>query len=285
MIKVEESFIRFLFSIEQLEFPLRLNLQFFKLLCQFFALIIIISYVISRVKVIQLIILYTEWYKRTFCKNDSEVNIMKKDYLIVHAFSAFSTTDVVPPFECIDMYDLVNTDLTPYKAMIISGLVDQDFLAEEQEIITNFLNDGKLLCFFGNLISSWIPGQKPYEVQEIRWHGDYDLTIENNHPIFEGVNVDEMTSKMGVKGIFARGSHPAPEHAEIVVTLPGDKTVTFIDRQSTNGTIFMHSGSTFFHTTGMNPQQGLSTERIPAQMMAWAEAECEALKNRGDHNA
>lgn len=206
---------------------------------------------------------------------------MKKDYLIVHSFSAFSTTDVMPPFECIDMYDLPKTDLSPYKAMIIAGLVDQDFLNEEKQIITDFLNEGKLLCFFGNLISDWIPGQKPYEVQEIRWHGDYNLTIVNNHPIFEGVNVDEMTSKMGVKGIFARGSHPAPPNAEIVVTLPGDKAVTFIDRESTKGTIFMHSGSTLFHTTGMNPQKGVSTERIPAQMLAWAEAECIALQERG----
>lgn len=165
-------------------------------------------------------------------------------------------------------------------------MVDQDFLAQEQHLFQQFLADGKLVCFFGNLVTGWLPGQKPYEVQQIRWHGDYDLTIEKPHPIFDGVDVNEMTSKMGVKGIFARGSHPAPPKAEILVTLPGEKPVTFIDRVSTNGTIFMHSGSTFFHTTGMNPQSGLTTERIPAQMLAWAEAECEALaRKRGKHDA
>ena len=206
---------------------------------------------------------------------------LKRDYLIVHSYSAFSNVNVAPPFECIDMYDLVNTDLSKYKCMIIAGMVDQDFLAEEKHLIEQFLQDGKLLCFFGNLITGWIPGQQPYEVQEIRWHGDYDLTIEKDHPIFDGVKVEEMTSKMGVKGIFARGSHPAPPNAEILLTLPGNKPVTLIDRHSTNGTIFMHSGSTFFHTTGMNPKKGLSTERIPEQMLAWAEAECEALANKG----
>lgn len=206
---------------------------------------------------------------------------MKRDYLIVHSYSAFSNVDVNPPFECIDMYDLHNIDLSNYKCMIIAGMVDQDYLAEQQALIAQFLNDGKLLCFFGNLVTGWIPGQQPYEVQQIRWHGDYDLTIEKSHPIFEGVKVEEMTSKMGVKGIFARGSHPAPKNAEILLTLPGNKAVTFIDRESTNGTIFMHSGSTFFHTTGMNPQKGVSTERIPAQMLAWAEAECEALAHKG----
>lgn len=211
---------------------------------------------------------------------------MKREYLIVHAYSAFSNVEVAPPFECIDMYDLVNTDLTNYKCMIIEGMVDQDFLAEEKHLIEQFLQDGKLVCFFGNLVTGWIPGQKPYEVQEIRWHGDYDLTIEKPHIIFDGVNVEEMTSKMGVKGIFARGSHPAPPHAEILLTLPGEKAVTFIDRHSTNGTIFMHSGSTFFRTTGMNPKKGMSTERIPAQMLAWAEEECTALANKGgEHHA
>ena len=210
---------------------------------------------------------------------------MKRDYLIVHPYSAFSNVNVSPPFECIDMYDLPNTDLTNYKCMIISGLVDQDFLEEEKHLIEGFLQEGKLLCFFGNLVTGWIPGQKPYEVQEIRWHGDYDLKIEKEHPIFEGVKVEEMTSKMGVKGIFARGSHSAPPNAEILLTLPGNKPVTFIDRHTTNGTIFMHSGSTFFHTTGMNPKKGLSTERIPEQMLDWAEAECEALAKGGRQDA
>lgn len=210
---------------------------------------------------------------------------MKRDYLIVHAYSAFSNVNVEPPFECIDMYDLPNTDLTNYKCMIIAGMVDQDFLEEEKHLIEQFLQDGKMVCFFGNLITGWIPGQQPYEVQEIRWHGDYDLTIAKEHPIFEGVKVEEMTSKMGVKGIFARGSHPAPAHAEILLTLPGDKAVTYIDRHSTNGTIFMHSGSTFFHTTGMNPEKGRTTERIPAQMLAWAEAELEVLQKGANEDA
>lgn len=203
---------------------------------------------------------------------------MKRDYLIVHSFSAFSDIEVAPPFECIDMYDLSKVDLSQYKCMIISGLVDQDFLEEEKQRIEAFLNDRKLVCFFGNLVSDWLPGQKPYEVQVIHNHTDYDLKIEKEHLIFDGVVVEEMTSKMGVKGIFARGSHPAPANAEILLTLPGEKAVTYIDRDSTPGTIFMHSGSTFFHTTGMNPKKGLSTERIPAQMFAWAEQECEILQ-------
>ena len=210
---------------------------------------------------------------------------MKRDYLIVHSFSAFSNTHVNPPFECIDMYDLHTKNLDDYKCMIIQGMVDQDYLAEQKHLIEAFLNDGKLVCFFGNLFADFLPGQQPYEVQEIRWHGDYDLTIENNHPIFDGVLVEEMTSKMGVKGIFARGSHPAPPHAEILLTLPGNKPVTFIDRETTNGTIFMHSGSTFFHTTGMNPKKGMSTERIPMQMLAWAEAECDALAAKKGGNS
>lgn len=211
---------------------------------------------------------------------------MTRDYLVVHSYSAFSNTNLFEPFDCIDMYDLPTVDLSNYKCMIIAGMVDQDFLEEEKHLIEQFLQDGKLLCFFGNLVTGWIPGQQPYEVQEIRWHGDYDLTIEKEHPIFEGVKVEEMTSKMGVKGIFARGSHATSAESEILLTLPGNKPVTFIDRHSTNGTIFMHSGSTFFHMTGMNPKEGLSTERIPAQMLAWAELECEALAaKRGGSDA
>ena len=97
----------------------------------------------------------------------------------------------------------------------------------------------------------------------------------NEHPIFAGVDTNEMTYNKGVAGFFARGSHtPVPEHAEVLLTLPGDAAITYIDRHTTKGTILVHSGRDLF---GQRMQKR-STDLISSQLLQWVHDEFEALK-------
>lgn len=209
------------------------------------------------------------------------------DYLVVHPCNIFSQETAVAPFDIVDMYDLASVDLTPYKCMIVLGFVDQDFLVEEKHIIEQFLAEGKIVCFFGNLVTPWLPGQEMFIAKEIKWHGDYNVTIVKPHPIFEGVTEEDLTINRGVKGFFARGHHPAPVGAEVLLTLPAGETITYIDRHSTNGTIFVHVGFCFFTISGsgMQPVIKKTTDRIPAQMLQWAEEEAERLQKGVTVNA
>ncbi|MER2105421.1 MAG: phosphate starvation-inducible protein PhoH [Solibacillus sp.] len=202
------------------------------------------------------------------------------EFLVVHPCNIFSHDTAVAPFDLVDMYELPNTDLTLYKAIILLNYVDQDFLLEEKQLIEQFLADGKLVCFFGNLVTPWLPGQEMFIPKEINWHGDYNVTIAKPHPIFDGVIEEHMTTNKGVKGFFARGHHPAPQGAEVLLTLPAGEEITYIDRNSTNGTIFMHVGFCFFDFSGnggMRPETKKTTDRIPAQMLAWAQEELTRL--------
>ena len=122
--------------------------------------------------------------------------------------------------------------------------------------------------------------------KEIKWHGDYNVSIAKPHSIFEGVTEDDMTINRGVKGFFARGHHPAPEGAEVLLTLPGGETITYIDRKSTNGTIFVHSGGSLLQTGArMQPQINKTTDRIPAQMEQWVQDEFIRLQKGEKVNA
>lgn len=170
--------------------------------------------------------------------------------------------------------------------MIILGFVDQDYLLEQKQVIADFLQDRKIVSFFGDLVTDWLPGQEMFIPKEIKWHGDYDVQIAKPHPIFEGVTEEDMTINRGVKGFFARGHHPAPENAEVLLTLPGGATITYIDRESTNGTIFVHSGGSLFNTGGrMQPVVDKTTDRIPAQIEAWAREEYNRLQKGEKVNA
>ena len=209
-----------------------------------------------------------------------------KDFLVVHPRNIFSAKTNQPDYEVVDMYKLHTIDLTPYKCMIILGFVDQDYLFEQKQVIADFLQDRKIVGFFGDLVSDWLPGQKHFIPKEIKWHGDYDVKIAKPHPIFEGVTEEDMTINRGVKGFFARGHHPAPENAEVLLTLSGGETITYIDRESTNGTIFVHSGGSLFNTGGrMQPVVDKTTDRIPAQIEAWAREEYNRLQKGEKVNA
>ncbi|HWK22644.1 MAG TPA: phosphate starvation-inducible protein PhoH [Ureibacillus sp.] len=215
---------------------------------------------------------------------------MTKEYIVVHPCNIFSQGNPTQPkvderFDIVDMYKLENTDLNQYKCMIILNFVDQDYLYEQREVIEKFLDDKKIVAFFGNLVTDFLPGQKPFIAKEIKWHGDYNLTIVKEHSIFEGVKEDDMTINKGVKGFFARGHHPAPEGAEILLRLGEDEPVTFIDRNSSKGTIFMHSGNCLFDLGGMRQDKTKTTHVLPQRLIEWAEAEYARLQEGETQNA
>lgn len=213
---------------------------------------------------------------------------MTKDYIVVHPCNIFSqgnpdAVQAASHFDIIDQYALHETDLSNYKCMIILSFVDQEYLAEQRDIIANFLNDKKIVTFFGNVVEDFLPGQQPFIAKEIKWHGDYNLTIVKEHPLFAGVLEDDMTINKGVKGFFARGHHPAPAGAEILLRLGEEEPVTFIDRTSTAGTIFMHAGNSFFNLGGMRQDKSKTTHVIPERMEAWVAEEYARLQGEQAH--
>lgn len=215
---------------------------------------------------------------------------MTKDYIIIHPCNVFSQGNPSLPkfednFDFVNMYQLHNTDLSGYKCMILPNFVDQDYLYEECHIIERFLENRNIVCFFGNLVTEWLPGAKPFIAKEIRHHSDYDISITKPHPIFEGVLEEDMTVNKGVKGFFARGHHPQPIGAEVLLTLPAGEPVTYIDRNTTEGTIFVHSGGNLFDYVRMDGAVKKTTEHISPQLMQWVQDEYNCLQEGVNVNA
>lgn len=201
------------------------------------------------------------------------------DFLMLNsgAFFGQKQTDHPLPmnsFSMIDLYELPTTDLTRYKCLSIDGLADQEFLYKHRELIRDFLNQRKVLVFSGNLYLDWLPGGAPFIPKEINNYLDYDVSIHHPHPIFEGVLPEDMTYKKGVTGFFARGHHPLPRGAEVLLTLAGDVPITYIDRHSTQGTILAHSGNDLF----CYRETENTTARISGQLVQWVQEEYERIR-------
>lgn len=206
---------------------------------------------------------------------------MTADFIVLDAGTVFSharsqgVADQAD-FKFIDIYALEETDLSPYKCLVITGFADQDYLYEMRGKIRAFLDDRKVLVFCGNLVTDWLPGGQPFIPKEIRKFSDYNVRNEADHPIFRGVEEEHMTLKKGVAGFFARGHHPLPEGAEALLTLEEGEPITYIDRESTNGTILAHVGFDLFGYMQTDEQN--TAGRISAQLREWVLGEYSNLQ-------
>lgn len=204
------------------------------------------------------------------------------DYLLLDSGAGFSQQNVHdgeldPKTKVLDQYELENYDMlgAGHKFLIIDEFIDQEYMVEQKEKIQAFLDQGNILLFHGHLFRHWIPGASLFVPKTIRNHLDYKLTVLD-HPIFEGVLSDDITYNKGVAGFFARGHHPVPEGAEVLLRLAGDEPVTYIDRNSSTGTILVHAGRSLFGYRRWTN----TAARIGDQLERFLYEEHEALQQR-----
>lgn len=167
-----------------------------------------------------------------------------------------------------DLYDLASADLTPYVGLVVTGMADQEFLWARRDVIASFLGQGKVVIFCGHLLRRWLPGCGTFVPARITSFRDYAVHIVDPGAIFAGVEADDLTFRRGVAGFFARGHHPPPAGAEVLVTLAGGQPTTWIDRTTTAGTVFTHAGDLF----GFAEADSTAGRLVP-QLLDWAVAE------------
>ncbi len=175
--------------------------------------------------------------------------------------SAPDSTAADPRIEPIDCYDLPHTDLSGFAGVIVAGMVDQEFLLRHADRIVDYLAGGGVLVFGGHLHRRWLPGASPFVPLPDRRLADYRVAEVAEHPLFAGVSADELTFRRGVAGFFARGHHPPPPGAEVLVRLAGGQPATYLDRASTAGTILVQATSDPLATHGTRLTDWIIAER------------------------
>ncbi|MEK4247161.1 phosphate starvation-inducible protein PhoH [Psychrobacillus sp. FSL K6-2684] len=197
-----------------------------------------------------------------------------------HAFGLSNRTNpfMNKHFTIIDQYQLTQHNLEPYCCIVVHDFADQEYLYKNRAIIEGFLEAGKIVIFGGHLFREWLPGCPIFTPRTIESHEDYNVYKKINHPIFEGVDTDDMTYNKGVAGFFARVTHsPVPAGSDVLLTFRDGMAITYIDRQSTKGTILVHSGRDLF----AHRMQNKSTDRISTQLLQWIQDEYQVLQKGG----
>ncbi|MGH3801361.1 MAG: hypothetical protein ACRDTD_14740 [Pseudonocardiaceae bacterium] len=145
--------------------------------------------------------------------------------------------------ERVDCYALGSTDLDRYAVLIITSTVDQEHLARHRAVLRSFLEGGGVVIFGGHLYRDWLPGASPFVPLAERKLTTYQVVEVAEHPIFRGLQPDELTFRRGVAGFFARGHHPVPDGAQVLTRLAGGEPATYLDQVSTAGTILVQASS------------------------------------------
>lgn len=170
--------------------------------------------------------------------------------------------------EVIDLYELPSVDLGRYSALLITDMVDQEFLLSQRHLTEAFLAGGGAIVFCGHLLRDWLPGCGRFVPAPISSMGDYAVHFVEPHPVFAGVDADDLTFRRGVSGFFARGHHPPPPGAQVLAALAGGQPTTWIDRATTPGTVFAHAGNSLLFYSDIESTAGL----LAPQLLDWARA-------------
>ncbi len=176
--------------------------------------------------------------------------------------------------ERIDCYALPDVDLSRYALLVVPATADQELLARHRGVVEGFLDGGGVLHFGGQLHRDWLPGASAFVPLARPSLAAYRVAEVAAHPIFDGVEPGDLTFRRGVAGFFARGHHPVPAGAEVLIRLAGGEPATYVDQVSTRGTIVVHASGDLL---GLGADNGTGA-RVPDQLVEWAQAQAAAAR-------
>lgn len=162
--------------------------------------------------------------------------------------------------------DIQADDLRTSRIVLIEAHIDQKALLGMKDGLMDCLNAGGTVVFNGHLVYPLIDDLQPFQVAAGRGRDDLVIERVQPHPIFTGVDCQDLSFRRGVAGFYARGANPPPAGARILHRLSRDGSpVDWIWQRPAGGQVFMHSGNTLW----MYLNDSTSAARIAPQLLDW----------------
>lgn len=168
-----------------------------------------------------------------------------------------------------DIYELKHVALERFSGLLISTHADQRFLQTMQGTLERFLQGGGTLVFCGHLAYPFLPEIAPFVPLSVRSHEDYRVWRVSEHPIFAGVDTEDLTFRKGVAGFYGRGHNPPPPGAQVLQRLssPEGPPVDYVYHRVGGGRVLVHAGNDIWMYTA----DDTSASRIAPQLLGWIE--------------
>lgn len=166
----------------------------------------------------------------------------------------------------LDLYEFDDVDLGGVGAIVISSDCDQIFLERRREQLTAFVRSGGRVAVMGHVVNDFLEGIALW--QKLQYSGPKDLaiTMGDSHPVWDGVDPADLTTRKGVSGFYARGyPQKVPEGAVITTRIGRQQVALDYVYPLGDGYVLVHSGNDL---TGWQGDAD-SSSRMAPQLFDW----------------
>jgi hypothetical protein len=168
-------------------------------------------------------------------------------------------------YDFADLYEADFGDLAAYDAVLVGMHVDQRRLTLHSASLSRYAAQGGTILVNGHIAYPILPGLSAFQNLGGYRLEDLKLHRPHAHPIFDGVLLEDLGSRRGVAGFYARGWHKPPEGAQIIHTIGDAGHPVDFCYSIGAGRVFFHGGNDLW---GFGSAEGSTWHLVP-QMLTW----------------
>lgn len=177
--------------------------------------------------------------------------------------------DLGARLDVLPLYDLAAAELARYRGLLVSMHADQRFLLGRRAQLEAYLAGGGTIVACGQVAYPFLETLAPFEVIENYRLEDLVVNREIEHPVWAGVETEDLTSRRGVSGFYGRGANPPPEGARVIHSLgPRRVPVDYEYAPPGGGRLLAHAGSDLWSDLDTDT----TAARIAPQLLDWIAA-------------
>lgn len=162
-------------------------------------------------------------------------------------FARLNDSDHKRGLSFLSQYDLPYADLNTYDGLIISNHIDEYFMAEHDSQLQSYLNNGGVIFTLAEKSTEWLEQVPDWKRSAIPLK-DREIHIKKiDNGLLENIQPEDLEYRKGVRGFFSRGYFETiPKGAEVLITDQNNDVIMYVDRVSTNGTIYAGAGTDLY---------------------------------------
>ncbi|MEO1020648.1 MAG: hypothetical protein AAFY56_23640 [Pseudomonadota bacterium] len=163
--------------------------------------------------------------------------------------------------------------LDRYRAILIGMHADQRWLRRHQASLEAFLDAGNTVVVSGQIATPFLEDLRPFEVLDPMTLERLEIEIAvPDHPIFVGVEPDDLTKRRGVAGFYGLGGHRPPAGAQVLTTLAaGVLALDWLVTRPSGGRLLVHAGNDLWSYAAFGDAESTAT-RLAPQLLDWLSA-------------
>jgi hypothetical protein len=178
----------------------------------------------------------------------------------------------------LDLYQLPDVDLSLVRGLLVGPQVDQIYLRRQQSLLDAFIAGGGRLVVCGQVVVPFAVGLTRFVPLSYRGVGDLTVYRLAEHPVWQGVDPDDLTFRRGVAGFYGRGHHPGPPaDAMVVHGLGPDALPLDVVYPHGAGQVLLHGGNALWGYA----EDDTTAARMTPQLLNWIDPEPQSPSDTG----